>query len=144
MTRLIPLALLLAAGTGCIIVDADGPPPRPPVVPVNNAPVVYDAVAGCYFDAYNRDDIWYFDATVDDLDGPFDIVSGYADVVDSVTGELIQSFELYPTDDPYRWFSDWLASTTWLDCTYPFYVVDFVIYDAADAADVLTVVPLTY
>lgn len=148
MTRLASLALLLATGAGCIIVDRDDHDhddfDDTPWVPVNSAPYVYDAVAGCYYDTYNRDDIWYFEATVDDADGPYDIVAAYADVYDDRTGQLVQSFDLYPTSDPYAWFSDWLASTTWLDCYYPFYSVDFVVFDAADASGVYTVIPATY
>ena len=59
-------------------------------------------------------------------------------------GTLVESFELFSTDDPYVWFSDWLGSSTWLDCFYQDYTVDIVAYDVLDAIDWLTIVPNTY
>lgn len=145
MTRLASLAALLALGTACVVIDRDnGVDPDPWVPPPNSAPVVYDAVAYCTYDGYNRDDIWVFEATVDDPDGVFDVVSVFADVYDDRSGVLVQSFELFPTDDPYLWFSDWLASTTVVDCFYPFYSVDVVAYDAYDAAGAITILADTY
>lgn len=138
MTRLALSALLLT--TGCVIYEDGGPHPGPS----NVAPVVIWADAGCYWDNYYYDDIWYFEAEADDGDGVYDVVAVYADVYDAWTGRLEDSFELYPTNDPYYWFSDWLGSTTWLDCGYGGYVVDFVAYDSYDAYDVLTVEPWTY
>jgi hypothetical protein len=147
MTRLLALATALAVTTGCIYVDDnDPPPPSAPVIiePVNAAPYVLDGFSGCFYDSYNRDDVWYFDASTDDPDGVFDVVQVWADVWDDRTGELVQSFELYPTDDPYIWYSDWLVSTTFLDCWYPFYSVDIVAYDAFDAYGAITILPDTY
>lgn len=150
MTRLFTLALAVAALTGCIIIDRDDPdtiivddPGTPPVV-VNASPFVFDGAAGCYYDAFNADDILYLNAWVDDPDGTFDVVSVWADVYDDRTGELVQSLELFPTNHPQEWFSDWLVSTTWFDCWYPFYSIDLVAYDTYDAWGVLTVVPATY
>ncbi len=147
MTRILIPALILALGAGCIFVD-DSPPdvivvPSDPVV-VNAAPYVLDAWAGCYYDDYNRDDVWYFEAYVDDPDGVYDVVQVWADVRDDYTGEVVQSFELYPTDDPYVWFSDWLSSTTWMDCWYGLYSVDIYAYDSFDDFDGVTILPATY
>ena len=149
MTRLMTLVAALATATGCIYVDEDdSPPPQTIIVetpaPVNAAPYVLDAFSGCYYDNYNRDDIWYFEGHVDDPDGVYDVVQVWADVWDERSGEMVQSFELYPTDDPYVWFSDWLVSSTWLDCWYPHYTVDIVAYDAFDSFDAVTVWPETY
>lgn len=138
MTRPVLAALLLTSG--CIVYEDGGPPPGPG----NDAPEVYWADAGCYWDNYYRDDIWYFEAEVDDPDGVYDVVAVYADIYDLRTGRMEDSFELFPTNDPYYWFSDWLGSTTWLDCYYGDYVVDFVAYDSYDAYDVLSVTPFTY
>lgn len=148
MTRLVTLAAAFALLTGCIYVrDRDvyvDDDDRPIVVDVNDAPWVLDGWAGCWFDRGARDDVWTFEATVDDPDGPYDVVSVWADVYDDLSGELVESFELYPSDDPTFWYSDWLGSTTWLDCYYPFYSVDLVAYDSYDDYDILTVVPATY
>ena len=81
---------------------------------------------------------------MDDADGVYDVVSVWADVYDDWSGELVQTFELYPTNDPRVWYSDWLVSTTWIDCWYPSYSVDLVAYDSVDAAGVLTIWPEVY
>ncbi|MFK7931700.1 MAG: hypothetical protein AB8H79_26210, partial [Myxococcota bacterium] len=112
------LAAITALTSGCIVVDDTGPNTRPAPVVVNYAPEVWDGEAGCYYDGYERDDIWYFEAVVDDLDGLGDVTSVWADVYDEFDGTLVESFELYPTDDPEVWFSDWLGRTTYLDCGY--------------------------
>lgn len=147
MTRILAVALAIAATTGCII--HDGPDPvivdSPAViVETNIAPWVDDAAAGCFYDAMSMDDIWYFEALVDDPDGVFDVAQVWADVYDDRSGELVQSFELYPTNDPYLWYSDWLASSTWLNCWYDLYSVDIVAYDQFDDWSAVTVLPLTY
>lgn len=144
LAHLVPV-LALAATTGCIVYEDDGPDPyEPPPPAVNAAPYVIGADAGCFYDGYYDDDIWYFEADADDPDGPLDVVAVYADVYDQRTGEWQDSFELYPTDDPVYWFSDWLGSTTWLDCWYGGYVVDIVAYDSFDAYDIVSVRPWTY
>jgi hypothetical protein len=142
------LALTTTLATGCIVIDdnddwndpcCDGPP-----VVVNHAPEVWDGEAGCYYDGYNRDDIVYFEAVVDDPDGLGDVVEVWADVYDTYDGTLVESFELYATTERGVYFSDWLGHTTWIDCAYPGYEVDLVAYDSYDDYGVLTVIPWTY
>ncbi len=140
------LALLFAAGiaSGCVVyTDDDDDVVVPPQPAVNYAPVVTWADGGCYWDGYYRDHIWWFEADVDDPNSPYDVVAVYADVYDSYSGTWVDSFELYPTEDPYYWFSDWLGSSTWLDCSYGGYVIDIVGYDAFDAQGVGTFYPVT-
>ncbi|MFZ5481792.1 MAG: hypothetical protein ACOZNI_33835, partial [Myxococcota bacterium] len=55
-------AAVLAALPGCYFVYED---PHP--APVDTAPYVTYADAGCYWDGYYRDDVWYFEADVDDV-----------------------------------------------------------------------------
>jgi len=138
MTRLFSLALVALASTGCLVYEDPGPGPGP--VHVNSAPLVTWADAGCYWDGAYQDDIWFFEADADDPDGTLDVVAVYADVYDA-RGEWADSFELFPTQDPLYWFSDWLGSSTWLDCGYPGYQVDLVAYDTSDAYDVRTIAP---
>ena len=73
------------------------------------------------------------------------MVAVYADVFDECRGgTLIESFELFPTNDSFVWFSDWLGSSTYLDPFSPCYTVDLVAYDSYDAVDVMTVTAETY
>ncbi len=136
MKRIALAALLIAPA--CIVYEDDGHPHY------NDPPEVYWAEAGCYWDGYYHDDIWYFEAEVDDYDSVWDVTEVYADVYIARTGEFADGFELFPTNDPYYWFSDWLGSTTWLDCGFGGYVVDIIAYDSYGAYDVLTVDPYTY
>ena len=110
----------------------------------NFAPEVIDGEAGCYYDSAYADDIWYFDAQVDDFDGISDITQVWADVYDEYNGQLVESFELYPTNVGDLWFSDWLGSSTYLDCYYSNYTVDLVVYDSYDDMGYITVIPYTY
>ena len=146
MTRIATLALALAVSTGCIFVDDGNDPVIIDDTPmfVNSAPFVDDAAAGCFFDDFNLDDVWYFEALVDDPDGVLDVMQVWADVYDDRTGELVQSFELYPTDDPFLWYSDWLASTTYLNCWYDLYSIDVIAYDSFDDWSAVTILPATY
>ena len=148
MTRIAFILTGLITATGCVIsVEDDTRRDRHPEVAVvyNVAPTVWDGEAGCYWDSYYGDDIWYFEADVDDADGPGDIVSVWADVYDEGHGgAYVESFELYPTNDPYIWFSDWMGSSTWLDCWYGGYTVDLIAYDSFDDYDYLTVWADTY
>lgn len=135
------------AASGCIVYDTgSGPGSDPDIVVVedNYAPDITWGEAGCYWDSYYYDYIWYFEADVDDPNSPYDVVAVFADVYDDRSGAWVDSFELYPTDDPFYWFSDWLGGSTYLDCQYEGYVVDFWAYDSFDAADAMTVVPYTY
>lgn len=139
MTRT-ALALFVAL-PACVIVD-DGPHPDPYV---NYAPVINAAEAGCYWDTYYGDNIWYFSADADDPNGVYDVISVWADVYDGPSGAWVDSFELYADpQDPYIWFSDWLGSTTYLNCGYPNYEVDIVAYDSYEDYDVVTVLPYIY
>lgn len=144
MTRLLVIPALLTATMGCIIIDADDDQVVVDQPVYNTPPAVYDGEAGCYYDRNNRDDIVWFEAWVDDADGWRDVMSVWADVYDDSTGQLVQTFELYPTDDPNLWFSDWLVSTTWIDCWYPWYSVDLIAYDSFDEAGGLLIYPATY
>ncbi|MFT4979649.1 MAG: hypothetical protein ACI8S6_005561 [Myxococcota bacterium] len=139
------IALAAFTTSGCVVysdVDEPGPVVNQPTP--NFSPYINSADAGCYYDAGYRDDIWYFEADVDDGNGPLDVVAVYADVYDGYTGQWVETFELYPTNNAHIWFSDWLGSSTWLDCYYRGYEVDIIAYDAYDAFDVLTVLPYTY
>jgi hypothetical protein len=144
MHRLLATALALSFTTGCVVYSDDHDHQDEPVVveTANYAPVIDYAEAGCYWDSYNGDFVWYFDSQVWDSE---DWVTGvYADVYDA-RGEWVDSFELYnETADPYIWFSDWLQYSTYLDCYYGGYVVDFVAYDAYEHAEIITVYPYTY
>lgn len=142
MTRtLIPL---LALSTGCVVYTDSGAPPGGGTGPVNYAPHINWADGGCYYDGYYGDDIWYFEADVNDPDGALDVTAVYADVYDSYTGEWVDSFELYPTAKATDWYSDWLGHTTYLDCYYGGYIVDITAYDSFDATDHISFVPVTY
>src|SRR5262245_7798870 len=102
---LLGLPVALAAG-GCVVYD--DPEPDVVVVEKNHAPVLVDGSAYVYYDTALRDDIWTFDAVVDDADGLRDILGVWADVYDEgAGGEPVESFELFPTNDPAYWFSDW-------------------------------------
>jgi len=153
--RLLTLLALFLTTTGCLVYTSDDANGRDNNGRDNDDLITFETVdnyspeilwaeAGCYWDNANVDDIWYFETDVDDPDGVFDITAVWADVYDEWDGTLVESFELFSTDDPYVWFSDWLGSSTWLDCFYQDYTVDIVAYDALDAIDWLTIVPSTY
>lgn len=136
--RLAPLVAALLAAPACIVYDADGPAPRGG--PVNSAPFFTYADAACGWDDYYRDDVWFFEADVDDYDGSIDVVAVYADVYDTWTGAWVDGFELYP-ESGITYSSAWVGSSTYLTCGYPDYVVDFTAYDTFDATDVTSVYP---
>lgn len=149
MLRSIPTVLAALVGvaplTACYV--STGPPvytEEVVVVEQNVPPYVNWAQGGCYFDGYYYDDIWYFEADVDDANSPYDVTFVYADVYDDYTGAFVDTFELFPTDNPYLWFSDWLGATTYLDCAYSGYSVDIVAYDSYDAVDIITIYPQTH
>ena len=141
--NLFPAFVALFSSVGCIVVDSE-----PDVivveeepVAVNLAPNVNCADGGCYWDSYYYDDIWVFEADVDDADSPYDVIEVWADVYDAYSGMLVDTFELYPTTDPYYWFSDWLGSSTYLDCWGGHYFVEMVAYDVYQDYDVYTFEP---
>lgn len=135
MSRALLNGLLLIPLTGCIVIDEENPPRNQP-------PSVVGAEAGCYWDDYNGDYIWYFTAEVWDPDGPQDVVQVLAGVYSA--GQWADSFELYVEGgDPEVWFSDWLQYSTYLDCHYGGYTVDFVAYDSVESYDTLSVAPWT-
>jgi hypothetical protein len=145
------LALLLPAVSGCLVYDYDDDTYTEPggtVIVVedgNYDPYVVSAAAYVYFDDYYYDDIWTFEATVDDPNGVLDVIGVWADVYDEYAGGvLVESFELYPTSDPYFWFSDWFGSSTYLDPFWPGYTVDFVVYDSYECFGYTTVWAETY
>ncbi len=112
--------------------------------PLNALPEVYDAYAGVFWDYAYDEEVWLFEASVDDADGVYDVVEVWADVYDEYTGELADSFELDSTDDPYFWTVEWFSADTYLDPYYDDYTVDFVGYDSLGDYDVLTVWADTY
>jgi hypothetical protein len=133
-----PVALL--AANGCVVY-AEEPLPQHH----NRAPIVLDGAAWVEYDRQLGDDIWAFDAVVDDADGYRDLLGVWADVYDeSRGGAHIQSFELFPTDDPAYWYSDWFGSTTRLDPFNNAYTVDLVVYDLGEKMGFLTVWAETY
>jgi hypothetical protein len=125
------LALFLSGIGGCVVYSDDvGYTTGGYTTVVTNAPpYVIDSAAWVYFDTYYGDDIWAFEAWVDDPNGYGDILGVWADVYDGNSTVPIESFELYPTDDPSYWYSEWFGSTSRLDPFWPNYQVDFVVYD---------------
>lgn len=148
MNRSLPV-LAAALSPGCVVYAHD-PPSDPGTVivveePYNRAPYVLDAGAWVYWAPAYRDDVWAFEAFVDDPDGVGDVIGVWADVYDEYAGgQLAGSFELYPTSDPYVWYSEWFGSSTFLDPFWPGYTVDFVVYDAFEDYGWLTVWADTY
>jgi hypothetical protein len=130
------LALLGLAAQSCMVYTNDTHPG-----PVNYAPVVVSGEAGCYWNDSAIDYDWYFDADLDDANGPDDITEVWADIYDDMTGEWVDSFELYWVDG-YYWSSDWYQSVTWLDCSYPYYSVDLVPYDFGGLFTATTFYPI--
>jgi len=113
-------------------------------VPVNSTPEVYDGYAGVYWDSWADDDVWVFEAEVDDPDGVYDVVEVWADVYDEYSGTLADYFPLENTSDPYFWSTEWFNSDTYLDPFYDGYTVDLVAYDEFGDYDVLTIWADTY
>jgi hypothetical protein len=132
---------------GCMVYSYDvvDQPSTVVVVDGNDAPYVFDAEAGVYWDDWSFDDVWYFDAYVDDYDSPYDVIGVWADVYDECSGGyLVHSFELYPTNDPSYWTVEAYGSSTFLDPFWDCYTVDFVAYDVYDDFGYLTVWAATY
>jgi hypothetical protein len=148
MTRNLMIASMLTTNlTGCLLYAYDTT--EDPYVVVmerdNASPLVLEAGAGVFWDGGFRDDIWYFDAIVGDPNGIYDVTAVWVDVYDDFGGyALVESFPLYPTDDPTLWSSEWLGSSLYLDPFYRGYTVEFVVYDQWDAAGFLAVAPIVY
>jgi len=109
-----------------------------------SSPFIEWADSGCYWDNYYGDYIWWFEADVTDADGIYDVAEVFADVYDDYWGEWVDTFELLQeSPNPDNWFSDWMEYSTWLDCSYSGYTVEFVAYDFDDNMDILDVIPYT-
>ena len=137
LNRPAALAAALLSLSGCYVYTDR------PVAPRNASPVFTYADAGCAPDEYYDDFVWYFDADVEDFDGANDVVEVYADVYDSWNGEWVDGFDLY-AEGGVTWYSAWVGRSTYLDCTYPDYVVDLTAVDIYGATDVIAVVPATW
>jgi hypothetical protein len=129
------IAAALLSLSACIVYDTDTRP-----APINDAPIITWAEAGCFWDSYAYDWVWYFDADVTDPDGKGDVWEVYADVLDDRTGQLVDSFLLADFGGGY-WSTEWLQHQTWLDCASGWYVVEFVAYDYMDYWDSYAVYP---
>lgn len=126
---------LPALSTGCVVYANRGP------APVDRHPEITYADAGCYWDAAYRDYVWYFEADATDPNGGGDVVEVYADVYDLTTGEWVDGFDLSP-DVGVTWYSAWVGSSTYLDCTRPVYSVAITAVDATGLWDLATVDPV--
>ncbi len=131
--RSLTLSLAALLASGCFVYT-DGPGPNHSAGQ-NYAPVVEWADASCYWDDYYQDDVWWFEADVIDDNGLDDVIGVYADVYDGTSGEWVDAFELY-FDGGNTWFSSWQGSSTYLDCGYYNYIVDFSAEDTAGPGDV--------
>ena len=131
MSRLLPLYSL----TGCFVSVGGGG--MDTAVP-DAAPTITYADASCYWDRGYDDYVWYFEADVDDWDGTVEVAGVYADVYDQWTGEWVDAFELYP-EAGITWYSAWVGQTTYLDCEYYNYTVEFTAEDVYGAQDIVDV-----
>jgi len=134
-TTLAATALLLS--TGCYLSTGGGGGKSHGNGPVNEAPLVEWADASCYWDKGYRDDVWWFEADIVDADGLDDVVAVYADVYDGFSGEWVDAFELY-YDGSNTWYSAWQGRSTYLDCAYYNYIVDFTPEDVVGEGQVYT------
>jgi hypothetical protein len=146
--KLITAISVLPLLTGCVIevVDTSGGGSNGggSSINFNDAPSIDWADAGCYWDSYNGDYVWWFEADVFDRDGFYDVDAVYADIYDA-RGYWVDGFELFQeTPAPEIWFSDWLEFSTFLDCGYKGYTVEFTAFDVSDDFDTMEVVPYTY
>ncbi len=144
MVRFLLTSLAFLPLVGCVVSIQETPTKSVDPPPAEVAPYIEWADAGCYWSSYDGDFVWWFEADVLDGNGIFDVDAVYADVLDW-NGNWIDSFELFRDgSDPILWYSDWLELSTWLDCRYNDYLVEFVAYDALGAMDTVDVIPLTY
>ncbi len=131
--RLALTALPFFVASGCFVytddlAHDDGPPSQV-------APTIDWADASCYRDEVYHDDVWWFEADVLDPNGLDDVLAVYADVYDGYTGEWVDAFEL-EYDGGNTWFSAWQQRSTWLDCDYYDYIVDFVAEDTLGEGEI--------
>ncbi len=129
--RLVLSTLPLLLASGCFVYT-DGPAHHAGP-PAQVAPIIDWADASCYRDEVYHDDVWWFEADV--LDANDDVVAVYADVYDGDTGEWVDAFELY-YDGGNTWYSAWQERSTWLDCDYYDYIVDFVAEDTLGEGEI--------
>lgn len=102
----------------------------------DEAPYISYADASCYWDDGYGDFVWWFQADVEDPEN--NVVSVTTDVYDQYTGQWVDAFELY-YDGGNTWFSAWQGYSTYLDCEYYQYSVDFVAEDASGNMDAVTI-----
>ncbi len=148
MTRFINILALTVSmlSTGCIVVEGSAPggngtnAGNNTSTEWNASPIISYADAGCWYDSYEMDYVWSFEADIFDDDGQWEIADVFADVFDTWDNSWTDSFELTSWDD-YTYTADWAEYQTYLYCGYGDYEVDFVVYDEWDAYDVYTVVP---
>jgi hypothetical protein len=133
--RTVLAVLPLFLSTGCLVYSGGGHGKQSS--PKNEAPLVEWADASCYWDEAYRDDVWWFEADVADADGLGDVVAVYADVYDGFSGEWVDAFELF-YDGGNTWYSAWQGRSTYLDCGYYDYIVDFVPEDVVGEGQVYT------
>lgn len=126
MMRLSALTICLLS-TGCYVSVHDDYGSAPAK---DTAPKVTWADASCYWDEGYHDFVWWFQADVADGNGAGDVEAVYADVYDHYNGEWVDAFELY-FDGGNTFFSSWQGRSTYLDCEYYNYVVDFTAVDSA-------------
>jgi hypothetical protein len=111
----------------------------------NWAPYVVTADAGCFWDPATREDVWYFEAEVDDYDGWRDIVAVEAHVYDDWHGDdWVDGFSLEETAYAWTWYAEYPERHTNLDCYYDRYTVVFYVWDYFDEMGALEVYPHTY
>jgi hypothetical protein len=141
----IPTLFAFLFFTGCVVTVQDDNHHEPaPLPPVEEAPFIEWADAGCEWSPYDGDFSWWFEADVFDSNGLDDVASVYADVMDW-EGHWVDSFALaQDLGHGLMWSAEWLERSTWLDCRYSYYTVEFLAYDWLGGIDVLAVIPLTY
>lgn len=134
--RAASLILPVLGLSGCFVYTDPGPAP-------NQAPYFDYADAWCEPDNASHDFIWAFEADALDPNGANDVSEVYVDVYDTWDGAWVDGFPLDPVGGV-TWYSAWMGSSTYLDCTYAGYEVDFTAVDIFGASDTVTVVPYTW
>lgn len=124
MFRTLAVVVATLSLSGCVVYGGGPGPGRYD----DAAPQFGPVDASCYWDAAYGDDVWWFQADVYDAED--DTTSVTADVYDASTNQWVDSFDLY-YESGNTWFSAWQQASTWLDCGYYNYYVDFTANDAA-------------